>query len=368
MFFARICDHLTKPISSSPQHGSGIALSILSTMFNIVAPTSQARFHIFMAIIKVVKNAGSTGVSYDTIKPQLASLEDWLEEWNTDEDEQRHLFEEIAKVANASGETEEVYKWQIKALQTYGSDNAGDGRQLALQTLKMSLTIPTHFDFQDLTALDAIQALRKSDPEFFELLEIFTSDGLDELNDFKDEHDGWIEKQDGLDKAALDRKMRLLTLASLSASTGQTRQLSYESIAKALQIAEDEVEMWIIDVIRAGLVEGKLSQMDKQFLIHRSTYRVFGDNQWREIAARLDMWKTSLTSVLAMVRREKEGAKVAKELEGKDGEREVGQRGQDGGRGGFRGRGGRQDRGQNRDRDQQQQQQVPATAQEVEVD
>jgi translation initiation factor 3 subunit M len=318
MFFARICQHLTKPMTTSPQHSTGIALSVLGTMFNIMSATSESRYHVFMAILQVIKSGNTT---FDAIQPQLDNLEQWLNEWNADEDEQRQLYLEIVKIAKASGEDDQAYRYQLKALQTFTNDSSDspEARELALDTLKTSLGHPAHFDFQDITALDAIQALRKSDPEYFELLELFTSEGLDELNDFKDEHPNWIEEQKGLDKEGLDRKMRLLTLASLAASVGQARrELSYESIAKSLQIPEDQVEMWIIDVIRAGLVEGKLSQLSKTFLIHRSTYRVFGDNQWREIGARLDMWKNSLTNVLQMVRKEREGAKNTTQHEFRD--------------------------------------------------
>lgn len=64
--------------------------------------------------------------------------------------------------------------------------------------------------------------------------------------------------------------------------------------------------MWVIDVIRAGLVEGKLSQLNQTFLIHRSTYRVFGEKQWREVGARLNIWRDSLRNVLGVLRAERE--------------------------------------------------------------
>jgi translation initiation factor 3 subunit M len=73
--------------------------------------------------------------------------------------------------------------------------------------------------------------------------------------------------------------------------------------------------MWVIDVIRAGLVEGKLSQLNQTFLIHRSTYRVFGDNQWREVASRLDMWRNSLVGVLQVIQAEKQRFLQEKEEE-----------------------------------------------------
>ena len=59
------------------------------------------------------------------------------------------------------------------------------------------------------------------------------------------------------------------------------------------------MELWLIDIIRAGLVEGKLSQARQELLVHRSTYRTFGKEEWEELEARLDEWKVALEVVLA---------------------------------------------------------------------
>jgi translation initiation factor 3 subunit M len=73
-------------------------------------------------------------------------------------------------------------------------------------------------------------------------------------------------------------------------------------------------------VIRAGLVEGKLSQLNQTFLIHRSTYRVFGEKQWREVATRLDTWRESLRGVLEVVKRERESVAIQREREAREAE------------------------------------------------
>lgn len=187
--------------------------------------------------------------------------------------------------------------------------------------MKAALVSPTHYDFHDLTSLPTIQALSDSHPIHFELLEIVSEKELEDYNDFNDEHDGFLEKEQ-LDNSKLHRKLRLLTLASLAASTN-SRELEYKRIAKALQIPSEDVEMWVIDVIRAGLVEGKLSQQKQMFLIHRTTYRVFGEKQWREVATRLDTWKESLRGVLDVVRRERQAAEVQKERENHEAEKKV---------------------------------------------
>jgi translation initiation factor 3 subunit M len=315
MFFARICDYLSKPITSSPSNGPGLALSVLSTIFNVLPSNSDSRRHVLLATLQVLRSSSN----FDAIRPQLKNLDSWLVDWKADDEDQRELYLAVSEAAHESGEADVAYDYLVKALRTVPADQAAndDIRKLSLRALRAALVQPQHFDFQDLTVLDSIQALRKSDPTYFELLEIFTSEQLDDYNDFKDEHEGWVDKE-GLDGAALNRKMRLLTLASLAAQNHQSRTLPYAHIAKALQVPSEDVEMWVIDVIRAGLVEGKLSQLDQVFLIHRCTYRVFGENQWREVASRLDLWRRSLTGVLSVIRREKDSYIKQREQETRD--------------------------------------------------
>ncbi|MCJ1404994.1 hypothetical protein MMC11_008220 [Xylographa trunciseda] len=301
-FLPKICQNLSAPITSSPSNGPGLALSVLTTIFNILPSDNDTRYHVFMAILRVVRSSSS----FEALKAQLKNLDSWVEQWETDEEDQRKLFLSIAEIAEEASEAEQAYSYLLRALRTISAEEASsdEARLLSKRALRAALLHPSHYDFQDLTALDSIQALRKSDAIYFELLEIFNAELLDDYNDFTDEHDGWIEEQ-GLDTSALYRKMRLLTLASLAAST-QSRSLPYQQISRALQIPSEDVEMWVIDVVRAGLVEGKLSQLNQTFLIHRSTYRVFGEKQWTEVQGRLDTWRSSLEGVLVVVRQERE--------------------------------------------------------------
>lgn len=281
--------------------------------------------------------------TFDLLRPQLKNLDAWLLAWETDEEDQRKLFLEIAHVAADAGEESESYTYLLRALRTIPPDEVStpESHSLAIRALKAALTHPSHFDFQDLTASDPIQALRKSDPEWYELLETFNADTLDDYNDFCESHDSFLSDS-GLNADILYRKMRLLTLASLAAST-PSRSLPYAHVARALQVPPEDVEMWVIDVIRAGLVEGKLSQLNQTFLIHRTTYRVFGEKQWTEVQGRLDTWRGSLNAVLEVVRSERikmagERERELRELEG----RVNGAGGGGGGRGmgGGGGRGG----------------------------
>jgi translation initiation factor 3 subunit M len=306
-----ICKFLTQPITSSPANGTGIALGILGTIFNTIQPDDETRYYVLLAIVDLIKKSGN----YDTLAPQLKSLDAWIEQWELSPAEQRKLFLAISETAAACKNAESSYTYLLKALRTIQDDAASkEAHDLSLKALKAALQNDKQFDFQDLTSLDSVQALRKSDQTWSEILEVFSAENFDDFSDFKENNSSFIS-ENSLNEDALDRKMRLLTLASLSAQASQTRTLPYGHIAKALDVPAADVEMWVIDCIRSGLVEGKLSQQKQEFLIHRSTYRVFGDHQWREVASRLENWRSSLTNVLAVIRAQKEEFAREKEAE-----------------------------------------------------
>lgn len=109
MFLPRMCDSLCKPITSSPLHGTGLALNALSTIFNLLQEDNEVRFNVFQAIVKLVKLNGQ----WDVLKPQLAQLDKWLEDWEVDEEDQRKLFGQLAEVADDVGESAWVNCWNI---------------------------------------------------------------------------------------------------------------------------------------------------------------------------------------------------------------------------------------------------------------
>ena len=310
-YLPTVCKQLGAPITSSQHNGTGIALGVLGTVFNVIDPDDDDRYFVLLSIVEVVKNSRN----YETLKSQLPPLTAWLEEWEMEPKQERKLFMAISSAAAAANETNDSYIYLLKALRTIQNESASaEARQLSLQALKAALLVEKHFDFQDLTALDSVQALRNSDPIWFELLELFSSENFEDFEDFKESNSSFCS-DNNLDEAILNRKMRLLTLASLAAQASQARSLPYSTIAKALHVASEDVETWVIDCIRSGLVEGKLSQQKSEFLVHRSTYRVFGEHQWREVASRLEIWKSSLQSVLGTIRREKEEYIREKEAE-----------------------------------------------------
>ncbi|KKA31128.1 hypothetical protein TD95_000590 [Thielaviopsis punctulata] len=342
-----LCDAFSKPVANSPVNGVGLSLNALTTIFNLLPPTNPVRFRVLLEILKYLKISGM----WESLTPYLEFLPAWIEQWGLTGEQEREVYELTAAVAKEAGKEEASFQYILKALRSFNADSSEElsseaSQRLALQAVKAALLSNTHFLFQELRGIPSVQALSDSHPAYAQLLEIFAEQDLEDYNDFNDEHKDFIEKE-GLDGDKLHRKMRLLSFASLAAAT-PSREIPYAAIAKALQIQEDEVEMWTIDAIRAGLVEGKLSQQKSVFLVHKITFRVFSTRQWQELSTRVDQWKATLSTVLENLLQARADVKAQQEREAQELERKLSQaaNGQDG----EKNKGGR-DRRHNNNRD-----------------
>ncbi|OAA33782.1 Eukaryotic translation initiation factor 3 subunit M [Moelleriella libera RCEF 2490] len=317
-----LCANLAKVPVNSSVHGPGLSLNALTTIFNLLPQEDVIRARIFLEIVKFLKAHGL----FDTLRPYLERLNGWLESWDASEEIERLIYENVAEAAYEANEESISYEFVLKALRTFDADEkdeitSEEAQRLSLRAVRMAIVSNTLCLFQDLRAIPSVQALSDSHAVYSQLLDIFAEQDLEDFNDFNEEHEGWIDQQK-LDYQKLHRKMRLLTFASLAAAT-PSREIEYASIAKALQIPQEDVEMWAIDVIRAGLVEGKLSQQRRKFLVHKVTYRVFGQKQYQELSTRVDHWRATLQNVLGVLKQEQVNARSQKEREIQDLERKL---------------------------------------------
>ncbi|KAG1803274.1 hypothetical protein EV424DRAFT_1351557 [Suillus variegatus] len=161
----------------------------------------------------------------ETLRSSRNDVEELLQELDISGEERSQLFKSIADAFIQSGQPQSA----------------------AIDAIALALCSPTSFDFDPLFKLDAVVSAK--DHEAFSLLQLFLNSGLPELHSPVESHPAILEK--------------------------------YE-VASILQIELSKVEKWAIDVIRTGLLTGKLSQTTQSLHVYRSSARTFEREQWEE--------------------------------------------------------------------------------------
>ncbi|KAK9766939.1 hypothetical protein K7432_003611 [Basidiobolus ranarum] len=271
---------------------ANIRLQILSNFFNVLPVSSPLRYNIFVAVI----NVASQNNRMEAVSTQLKSIKSWLQEWNSSKEQTRELYRLLSEKLNAAQYYKQSYEFTLKYLTSFESE-AEEGKEFAKKAIAEVIKMPGVFQFEDLAKLPSVQLLK--DETIFSLLSIFLSGNLKEYRKFISEN-AQLSQELGFNEEDNVSKIRMLTLASLG-SEHLGKELSYSAVCEALEIDAEEVEFWVIDVVRAGLIEAKLNQLNETVTISRSTRRIFSTNDWKELSTKMKGWKQSLSDILKVI-------------------------------------------------------------------
>ncbi|KAK1223316.1 hypothetical protein PQX77_013793 [Marasmius sp. AFHP31] len=283
---------ISKAVQSAPSEQNFIKYRVLSNLFNALPRSSPLRLSIYRTLLDIA----TSNDQIDVLQLSRADVNTWLAEWDVSQEEKSAFTKSIADAYAKSDQLATSYAYSLSYLQSLPSSSP-ETQAAAIDVIATALRLPNVFDFDALFKIDAIVA--NKDHELFSLLQVFLSGGLADFKSWESSHSGVLAKYN-LEQSQLEHKIKLLTLASLGfKNVGQN--LSYAAIAEALQVDISEVEKWVIDVIRAGLLWGKLSQTKQTLHITRSTARTFEREQWEALEKRLLAWKSGLSGVLEVV-------------------------------------------------------------------
>ncbi|KAJ7693878.1 PCI-domain-containing protein [Mycena rosella] len=274
---------LVHTISAASSEQTSIKYRLLSNLFNAIPRKSPLRFSVYTTLLDLATANGEL----DALQLARVDVEKWLRD---------AFLKTIADAYEKSGQLATAYEYSMAYVRSLPA-GAPATETAAVETIATALRLPFVFDFDPLFKLDAVVAAK--DHELFTLLHIFLNDGLPQFKAWEASHPAALEKYQ-LESAQLERKIRLLTLASLGFKN-IGHDLPYSQVAEALHVEPSEVEKWVIDVIRAGLLSGKLSQTSQSLHITRSTARTFEREQWEALEKRLVAWKAGLAGVLEVV-------------------------------------------------------------------
>ncbi|KAK3819906.1 MAG: hypothetical protein J3Q66DRAFT_335786 [Benniella sp.] len=288
-------ESVLKTLITEPTQKTALKFKVLSNIFNILPANSPLRLAVFTAIVDLAVASDDM----DLVLPQLQYVPSWINEWGVGLEAERTLLLSLADRLKNSGNPYQSLEFLLKYLTTFNNhaSELDSQKSHATRGIVESIALPEVLNFENLLKVDAIQHLKAE--KVYGVLSVFMSGNVQDYRALVSKDAGLI-KGLGLDEEEALRKIRLLSLASLG-SENLARELSYQEIAKALEVDEAEVELWVIDVIRAGLVEAKLNQVSRIVIISRSIYRTFGTPQWQQLSQRLSGWKQSLAEILQVL-------------------------------------------------------------------
>uniref|UniRef100_A0A452F268 PCI domain-containing protein n=1 Tax=Capra hircus TaxID=9925 RepID=A0A452F268_CAPHI len=157
-------------------------------------------------------------------------------------------------------------KIMVELLGSYMGDSASQARVDAHRYIVQALKDPNAFLSDHLLTLKPVKFVKGE--LMHDLLTIFVSNNKDFIDSV------------GLRHEQNMAKMRLLTFMGLAV---ENKEISFDTMQQELQIGADDVEAFVIDVVRAKMVYYKTDQTQRKVAVSHSTHQTFGKQQWQQL-------------------------------------------------------------------------------------
>jgi translation initiation factor 3 subunit M len=135
--------------------------------------------------------------------------------------------------------------------------------------------------------------MQQSVQPIHDLLKIFVFEKLEAYIKFFEANKDFVTGL-GLKHEDNVRKMKLLSFMQLAENRSE---VSFAEIQHSIQIGEDEVEEFLIDVIKTKLVRAKIAQGDNMVHVSSTMHRTFGPGDWQQLHQLLTQWKSNIHTV-----------------------------------------------------------------------
>lgn len=264
-------------------------LSILSTFFNFVPQTSALRVSLIKKILSIVEK---TSIDFALVQQPIGqNLSSWLSTagaleaetkalfWQFINLDSKHTHESLILIKNFTSS----YKLELPELHNL------------IHFALASSTVDVSF----LVNNNVASALNQHQSD--SLVGVFVQYVLGIL----------VQDVPSNLPESVYAKLKVLTLAKFLVDSGKT-SFSYADIPSSLASSALEFEKLLIDSIKAGVIEGKLNQVDESFqLVRVNRFILAGDkdgiaSNWATAKQALYEWKQSLVNINEIVNNAKE--------------------------------------------------------------
>lgn len=255
-------------------------------LFSNLELTSPLRYHVYYHLVQVAKQV-------DQVKEVFTGVEQLKNQFTqcppSNEQMQKlyRLLHDVLKDTNS----ELASKVMIELLGTYTAENASYAREDAMKCIVTALADPNTFLLDPLLSLKPVRFLEGE--LIHDLLSVFVSEKLPAYLQFYQNHKEFVNSQ-GLNHEQNIKKMRLLSFMQLAESNPE---MTFAQLQDELQIGENDVEPFIIEVLKTKLVRARMDQKARKVHISSTMHRTFGRPQWQQLRDLLHAWKANLTLV-----------------------------------------------------------------------
>ncbi|KAL1505809.1 hypothetical protein ABEB36_005286 [Hypothenemus hampei] len=278
------CEKLTK---SHHQKLGEVCLRALWLLYQSLDERSPMRYPVYYHLLLIAKQTDQI----KSIFQDVESLKEQFKHCPLSNEELQKLYRLLHEVLLKSNQSEQAAKVMIELLGTYTDKTASHARDDAIRCITSAIADPNTFLLDPLLSLKPVHILKGQ--LIHDLLNIFVSENLTAYLKFYNEHKEFVTNQ-GLSHELNIRKIRLLSFMQLAEITPE---ISFEAVEKELQIKMDEVEAFIIEVLKTKLVTARMDQLAKKVYVSSTMHRTFGRTQWQQLRNVLQAWKNNLSGV-----------------------------------------------------------------------
>lgn len=282
------CEKLSK--APGPSLGA-VCLKALWLLFQSLDERSPMRYHVYYHLVQVARQTDQVRAVFrdvDHLRQQFAQCP-------PSNEQMQKLYRLLHEVLSRSGagqtESEQAAKVMVELLGTYTAENASYAREDAIRCIIAALDDPNTFLLDPLLALKPVRFLEGE--LIHDLLSVFVSENLSSYVKFYREHKEFVQSL-GLSHEQNMKKMRLLTFMQLAESHPE---MSFEMVQQELQIEPNQVEPFIIEVLKTKLVRARMDQAAKKVYTSSTMHRTFERAQWQQLRDLLHAWKANLSAV-----------------------------------------------------------------------
>lgn len=278
------CEQLVK--APNPKSAS-ISFRVLHNLFNGVNHV-QLRYRVYLALIRLCSRACQIRTMYNN----LPNLKKWFPVEHIGAEKIQSVLRLLHSILQEHKQPDLAAKVMVELLTTYTEENASQAREDAHKCIVSAIADPHTFLMDYLLTLKPVKFLEGE--SIHELLTIFVTENLVSYMEFYKTHANFITETLNLSHEANMQKMRLLTFMQMAEIK---KELTFEEIQKQLQLSSEQVEMFIIDVLKTKLVKAHIDQANQTVIVSSTMHRTFGRAQWQQLRETLNKCSTNMKQV-----------------------------------------------------------------------